>query len=247
MTILGKRNYRRVGALALGLAGLLATSVAVASHQPDGYDRDGYDRDSYDRDGYDRDGYGRDGYDRDGYGRDGYGRDGYGRDGRDRYGRYGRQDEPLFRVYRDRLVTRLRLRDLHRGSDVQVELEGRAKVQIECRRRGGRGHGRGRDVKREVWVDVDNLKTYSRRDIRRGVLDVHLATDSVRRELNKYWGGYGCSGRDWDRRIGDVLFESASIQVKQRNRTVAHWECDFSRLAGEGDIPRRNVRCYRHY
>jgi hypothetical protein len=229
MTILQKANYKRIGALAIGLAGLFATSAAGA-HNPDGYGSDRGDR----------------------YGDD-YGDDRGDRYGHDRGDRYGdkRQKEPRFTDNGDSLLAKAEIRDLHRGRDVKVELTGRAKVEIECRRKGGRGHGRGygrdRDFKRDVWIDLEGLEHFSRREIRGNSLYIDIETDRARHELDRYWGGYGCSGRDWDRRIGEVWFESATLKVTQGGRTVVHWECEFDRLSRNGDIPRRDVKCYRHY
>jgi hypothetical protein len=205
MSTLKKTNFTRIGALVIGLAGLLATSAAVANG-------------------------------------------GWGSGG-DRFGHDYKQDEPRFKVFGDQLSAMTTIRNLDHRREVKVELIGRAKAEIECGQRGrghGWGAGGGRTIGKSVYLDLYGIERYSRHELRGNTLYVDIETDRLYDEIDKYWGGYGC-GRDWDRRIKNVGFESATLTVYQSGRTLVQWECDFDYLIRSGNVPRRAVDCRLHY
>src|SRR5690606_6703721 len=145
----------------------------------------------------------------------------------------------------------LDIRDLRHDSNVRIELEAEARVELECRFRGGKGYGKGqgkgkgKDFSKRIWLDLDGVENISRHKIKGGRLELEIDTDYAKDELDRYWSDYGCSGKNWERKVEQVQFHSARLTVKQGKRTVVDWVCDFDPPTRNGDVSRKDVECHR--
>ena len=224
MNILQKRNYTFIGALAIGCAGLLATSMAVAGPEGGGYGGDKYEDD---------DGYGGDKYEDD---------DGYGGKGK------GKKQEPRFEDEGESLKAEALIRGLKRDRDVRVELEASAKVEIECRGKGkgkGWGKGWGKGKTKQVWLDLSDVQHIKKHKIEDNRLYIEIETEDAEDELEHDWDDYGCDRRD--RNIKQVRFYDARLRVKQGKHEVVEWLCTFDPPTRDGDVARKDVECHTLY
>lgn len=235
MTILGKRNYKRLGgAVSVGFAGLLLASVAVAGYG----DRGGWNDD--DKSGWNDD-------DDNKGGKKGS-KDGWRDDDDDKGGKKGskkgNQKEPSFDDKGQSLEAEVEVRGLKNKGRVRADLEATAEVEIECRHRG-KGNSKKKNFEKEIDIELEGREFFSDKKIRNGRLDFDIETESARRALDdKYGHDGGCPG-GYDRRIKRVAFLDAKLEVEQGNRDVVTWLCTFDKKTRDGDVPRRDVDCHR--
>jgi hypothetical protein len=244
MTILGKRNYKRLGgAVSVGFAGLLLASVAVAGHgEPDGWnddDKDGWndDDDKKDDDRRDKDDDDKDDDDKDGW-----------NDDDDKKGGKGKQREPRFEDEGDSLKAEVEVRGLKNKGRVRAELEATAEVEIECRHKG-KGHGKGKkkDFEKEIDIELEGTEFFNKNQIHGNRLDIEVETEEAEDALDdKYGDDGGCPG-GYDRRIKKVQFLDAKLEVEQGKREVVTFLCTFDDPTRDGDVPRRDVDCHTLY
>lgn len=239
MTILGKRNYKRAGAVTIGFAGLLLASIAVA--YPGDNDKDGWNDDG-DKDGWnDDDDRGKG--DKDGWHDD----DDDGKGGKGK----GKNDrEPRFEDEGDSLKAELELRNLKKNQRVRAELEASAEVEIECRsNKGGKGKGKGKgkdkDFEKELDIELEGVEFFNKNSIKGNRLEIEVETEEAEDALDDKYGHDGGCPKGYDRRIKKVSFLDAKLEVEQGKKEVVTWLCTFDDPTRDGRVRDRDVDCHR--
>lgn len=234
MTILGKRNYKQLGAVTIGFAGLLLTSVAVAGYGPG--DKDGW-HDDDDRDGK----RGKDGW------HDDDGKDGWNDDDDDgKKGGKNRNDrEPRFEDKGTSLQAEVEVRGLKKNQRVRADIEATAEVDIECRRRGGyKGKGK-KSFSKELDIELEGVEFVPRNKVYGNRIEIEVETEKAKNALDGKYGYDGGCPRGYDRRIKKVGFVDVRVDIGEGKRKVVTWLCTFDRETRDGKISPRDVDCHK--
>ena len=223
MTIREKRNYKRLGAVTIGFAGLLLGAIAVAGPN-DG--KGGWNDDDDGKD--DKDGWNDD--DDDGKGGKGKGK--------------GKFEEPRFEDEGDSLKAEFELRGLKNDRRIRAEIEATAEVEIDCRHKG-KGKGKKKDFEKELEIELEGVEYFNKNDIEGKRVDIEVETEEAEDALDdKYGHDGGCPG-GFDRRIKEVSFLDAKIDIEQGKQELVTWLCTFDEPTDDGRVPGRDVDCHR--